>query len=227
MANVKHILLKTPVIGSVLGAIYVHLHRRHFRGSHDYWIDRYLKGRDSGEGSYGVYSAFKAEILNRFVKENEVETVIEFGCGDGHQLSKADYPLYTGLDISEEVLHICRSRFEGDETKQFLNVSEYRGGKAELALSLDVIYHLVEDDVFESYMHQLFSSSERFVIIYASNGEEQAKIQMPHIRHRKFTDWVENNIDEWELFHTVPNQYGGEPAAYRGSFADFFFYQKR
>ena len=42
---------------------------------------------------------------------------------------------------------------------------------ADLALSLDVIYHLTEDTVFEAYMRHLFAAGSRFVIIYATDRE--------------------------------------------------------
>ena len=38
--------------------------------SKNYWEKRYLKGGDSGDGSYGKLAEFKAKIMNRFVKEN-------------------------------------------------------------------------------------------------------------------------------------------------------------
>ena len=30
---------------------------------------------------------FKAEIINKLVEENGIDSVVEFGCGDGKQLS--------------------------------------------------------------------------------------------------------------------------------------------
>lgn len=43
---------------------------------------------------------------------------------------------------------------------------------ADLSLSLDVIYHLVEDEVFETYINTLFKSARRYVIIYSSNSDD-------------------------------------------------------
>jgi hypothetical protein len=42
-------------------------------------------------------------------------------------------------------------------------------GRFDLELSLDVIYHLVEDEVFDAYMRSLFAHAGRFVVIYSSN----------------------------------------------------------
>jgi hypothetical protein len=63
-----------------------------FPGSADYWERRYAEGGDSGHGSYGRFAEFKAEVLNRFVAEQRIESIVEFGCGDGNQLTLASYP---------------------------------------------------------------------------------------------------------------------------------------
>jgi hypothetical protein len=36
-----------------------------------------------------------------------VRSAIEFGCGDGHQLTLVDYPRYTGVDVSETIVRHC------------------------------------------------------------------------------------------------------------------------
>ena len=59
------------------------------------------------------------EFLNNFVNKNNIDSVIEFGCGDGHQLSLADYPRYIGLDVSRTAIELCSHRFLNDPTKSF------------------------------------------------------------------------------------------------------------
>ena len=57
-----------------------------FPGSQNYWEKRYSLGGNSGQGSYGKSAEFKSEILNIFVRENCINSVTEYGCGDGNQL---------------------------------------------------------------------------------------------------------------------------------------------
>jgi SAM-dependent methyltransferase len=170
---------------------FANLFRREFPGSQAYWERRYASGDDSGVGSYGAFSEFKAEVLSKFVSEHSVRSVIEFGCGDGNQLSLSNYPGYLGVDVSPTAVSRCRELFSEDATKEFLVLGDYRGERAELALSLDVIFHLVEDEVYEEYMHTLFVAAKRFVIVYASNTDETPKGEAGHVRHRRFTDWVD------------------------------------
>ncbi|MDH3239924.1 MAG: class I SAM-dependent methyltransferase [Alphaproteobacteria bacterium] len=173
--------------------------------SHIYWEERYTSGGNSGVGSYGKFARFKADVINSFVEDNGIGSVIEFGCGDGHQLKLANYHRYTGLDISRNAIARCRDMFAHDESKTFLLMDAYTDQKADLALSLDVIYHLIEDDVFEVYMHKLFDSATRFAIIYSSDIDENKGYENSHVRHRKFTSWVKANIKGWSLKQNIPN----------------------
>ena len=70
---------------------------------------------------------------------------MEFGCGDGNQLSLADYPSYVGLDVSKTAVRLCQRRFADDLSKSFFLYDSAcftdRAGlfTADLAVSLDVI----------------------------------------------------------------------------------------
>ena len=78
------------------------------------------KGGTSGSGSYNQLAHFKAEILNKFVADHEVQTVIEFGFGDGNQLMLARYPQYTGFEVSQVAVDLCRQKFADDASQQLL-----------------------------------------------------------------------------------------------------------
>lgn len=200
--------------------------RRKFTGSSDYWVRRYRKGRNSGGGSYGRLAEFKAEVLNEFVRTHTIRTVIEFGCGDGHQLALANYPHYLGYDVSPDALELCRARFAGDPSRQFRLMDDHRQEQAQLALSLDVLYHLVEDHVFDGYMRRLFAAATDHVIIYSSNTSENPPGQGAHVRHRRFTDWVQAHIAGWRLTRHLPNRFPFAGNDREGSFADFYFYDR-
>src|SRR5690625_3159471 len=144
----KEQLKEIPIFGSVTAVIYGKLTEYaalplFFLGSEDYWEERYSAGGTSGVGSYGKFAHFKADVLNDFVENQQIGSVIEFGCGDGNQLELAEYPMYTGYDVSETVIELCRERFSDDPKKRFRLMEEYSGEQAELALSLEVIYHQI------------------------------------------------------------------------------------
>jgi SAM-dependent methyltransferase len=219
-------MLRWPIIGPSTRTLLRRFFARQFTTSDAYWQQRYARGGNSGQGSYDQLAAYKAEILNAFVATHGITSVIEFGCGDGNQLRLAHYPRYTGYDISPVALMRCRQLFAADPTKEFRAMHEYSGERADLALSLDVIYHLIEDATLESYMRQLFGAATRFVIIYSSNRDEQDDVVVAHVKHRKFTAWVEQQQPSWKLMQHIPNRYAFADDPVAGSFADFFLYQK-
>lgn len=165
-------------------------------------------------------------MLNKFVATHEIHTVIEFGCGDGNQLILVKYPHYLGFDVSNTAILKCRELFKSDKQKTFRLMSEYKGEKADLVLSLDVIYHLVEDNVYEHYMRTLFEASNRYVIIYSSNRDDNHGYEGVHIRHRKFTRWIQENLQNPKLVEHIPNRYPYKGDYRKGSFSEFFIYEK-
>jgi hypothetical protein len=94
-----------------------------------------------------------------------------------------------------------------------------------ISISMDAIFHLLEDNVFANYMEDLFSLSNRYVIIYSSNHEEYTR--WPEYRHRKFMGYIQQYISGWELEKFIPNKYpyviGREEET---SASDFYIFKK-
>lgn len=220
------------IIGPVMTKASKLLNLAKFPGSAEYWESIYQRGKTSGPGTHSRLGVFKAEQVNQLVSDMGIESVIEFGCGDGHQLSLMQYPQYIGLDVSKKAIQLCRKRFDKDESKSFFLydpfcfVDRHETFRAQLALSLDVVYHLVEDDVYEAYLSHLFGSALRVVVVYSTNYDEQGRA---HVRHRQFTNWVDEHGSQWHLTRTIENRFppdsGGndsEPT----SPAQFFVFEK-
>ena len=196
--------------------------------SGDYWDQRYRTGRTSGAGSYGRLARFKAQIINEFCAAHDVQSVIEWGCGDGNQLHLYDLPRYVGVDVSPTSVEMCKSQFD-DPSKTFLLTSEVTPalGKLDLSMSIEVIFHLVEDEVFDAYMRNLFDFAGRYVCVYSSNTDRRTLHR--HVRHRRFTDWIERNRPEWKLHSFIRNRYR-VPIGFENkyfTFSDFYFFEKK
>jgi hypothetical protein len=71
-------------------------------------------------------------------------------------------------------------------------------------------------------MKCLFAAASRFVIIYSSNFNAP---YAPHIRHRRFTDWVEVNERAWALKEKISNRFPFSKDDGNTSWADFYIYQ--
>jgi SAM-dependent methyltransferase len=187
----------------------------------DYWEMRYRAGGRSGAGSCGQLAAFKAGVINGFVTDNAIGDVLDLGCGDGQLLSLLRLPCYVGVDVSPTALACCITRFPQHRFLPFTALEA--AGRAELVLSIDVIFHLVEDAVFTRYMHAMFEHATRFVLVYSSNSD--CNWSSPHVRHRRFTEYVADCRPEWRLLAHLPNRYPYDAERPNDtSFSDFFVY---
>lgn len=205
-----------------------------FPGSAAYWEQRYASGGNSGAGSRGAHAAFKAEVLNGFVAEQGIETVIEFGCGDGDQLGLADYPRYLGFDVAPTQLRRTMARFADDPAKSFALYdpecfSDAAGFiTADVVLSLDVVYHLIEDRVYDLHLLHVFGAARRHVVLYTSDAEDPSMSGefAPHIRHRPVLRDVAERFPAWRLRQRIDNPRPWRLVGASGSVADFFIYER-
>jgi SAM-dependent methyltransferase len=196
-----------------------------FPGSARYWELRYRLGGTSGAGSYGADRAHKSAVINAVVDDHAVQSLIDFGCGDGSQLQDLRITRYLGFDVSLAALSICRQRYAERHNFSFREAGSYAGEQAELALSLDVLYHLVEDTVYLAYLDRLFGAAERLVLIYSSNASPDLAHQARHVRHRSFTADVSARYPQFSLLQHIarPSSLGG-PGPGR---AEFFLFQRQ
>jgi hypothetical protein len=195
--------------------------------SAEFWEHRYISGGTSGAGSFGRLATFKADFLNAFVSANSIKSVIEFGTGNGVQTKLYDFPMYTGIDVAETAIAASRLLFAGSDKHQFLLSSELaQAHECDLSLSIDVLYHLVEDLVFDKYVRELFFFGNRYVVIYSS--DDDAPSPAIHVRHRKISKFIAARFPEWRHAATVKNLYPFDIADQNNTtFSDFLVFVRR
>jgi hypothetical protein len=232
--KIKNAIYRNEFLINIVGPFYKLLKTKSNFHSSKYWDNRYKKGKNSGNGSYGLSAEHKADIINKFVKEHHIDSTIELGCGDGNQLSMLKIPNYIGLDVSQESIKMCAEQFKKDKNKSFFVYSSkhfidnHNIFQADLTLSLEVILHLIEDDVYEDYMKDLFAMSKKYVMIYELDTDDQQKFQAQHFKFRKYTDWIEKNIKGWKLVSKSRKEPKSENKNINedGSYKDFCVYKK-
>jgi SAM-dependent methyltransferase len=199
------------------------------RKSVQYWRERYNSGGNSGSGSYGTRADFKAQVLNKFIIEHGIKSILDLGCGDGNQASLLKgFESYLGVDVSKVALKMCRERFGGVGTMSFMKLSQLDDSSLyDLVISLDVVYHLLEDDAFEEYMSKLFRHADKYVIIYSSDRGKPLPGQGAHMRQHKFTKWVKANEVGWVLLERIRNEYPYSKYGAAGSISDFYIYGRK
>ena len=110
---------------------------------------------------------------------------------------------YFGLDVSQTSIKLCKEQYAGDSSKSFMLYDPAffaRVGnfvKSDVTLSSEVLFHLVEEDVFHKYLNDLFSMAKKAVIIISTDHSDNTNCPR-HIKHRVFSDYVSKTFTEWE-----------------------------
>lgn len=167
-----------------------------FKGSTQYWRERYARGGNSGAGSNGRLQDYKAKFVNEFIQYHGITSVLDMGVGDGSFAKRVRVNYYHGCDVSPNAIGRCRLLKSNGEIFPTCTFGE-TPVVTQLGLSLDVIYHLTEDDVYWKYLEDLFGYSTKYVIIYGyehSDGKTWA-----HVKPRWFTLDIQRAFPEWEL----------------------------
>lgn len=99
-----------------------------------------------------------------------------------------------------------------------------------MVISLDVIFHLVEDPVYDAYMRTLFcldsGTMPDLIVVYSSN--ESFSVENVHTCNRVFTDWITHHAPDWVLVEKIGNLYPWDPASPdETAFADFYIFTSR
>lgn len=181
-----------------------------------YWDRRYRDGRTSGAGSEGNEGAYKADYVSDLIHNRNIESVVDWGCGDGQvlKLIRLEGAEYLGVDVSHTIVNRMREKFP--EYEFITPVPGMNDLTWELGLSMDVLFHLPDDADYFEYLDRLFGHSTRFVVIYSTNyaGGRTAR----HVFRREFTPDIAERFPDWELT-TVETPL-------REGLASFFVYEK-
>jgi hypothetical protein len=186
-----------------------------------YWEERYFNGGNSGNGSYGFLAEYKKDFINQFIIENNIKSLLEYGCGDCNQLSMIKCDDIIGVDVSKTVINICQNLLP-NSTFIDLTVQEFPKIKSDLLLSLDVIYHLIEDNIYEEYIKNIVNYGSDHLIIYSSNFENDS-IYAKHVKPRNFTK-NEKLLKKYDLKKIIENKYKSEDHT-KGSFSDWYIFK--
>jgi hypothetical protein len=192
--------------------------------SSKYWEKRYASGNTSGDGSYGHLAKFKAEIINNIIKKYDIKSVVDYGVGDGNQcnLINTTNISYYGIDISKTAINLCCNKFQDNKTFMLVDDFINTNTRCELSISCDVIYHLIEKDIYQNYMKNLCNFSNRYILIYARDEDIN---HAEHVKFRKFSNFM--NKTQYELLEHIPNPYPQYQLGYNNkntSPSDFYFY---
>lgn len=130
-----------------------------------YWRARYASGGTSGAGSRGAEARAKAALIDEVIRTYRVARLVDLGVGDGYTASLVSEPVeYVGVDPA--------------------HTSPAPAGPFDLALSFDVLFHLVDDADYRAYLTALFAPTTTRVLVWSTDHVQQGR---SHVLHRHWT----------------------------------------
>lgn len=175
---------------------------------------------NSGSGSRGSLAAFKASFINDFVKEKNISSIIDFGCGDLYNASLFNVKEYLGIDIVDHQIpeKVLAQSFK-TLTTRFDQVELDKG--SDLVICLDVLYHILKDELeyLKSTLEKIVELSSDYIVIYAQDSRD-TKFSNLYSGHLYNSPW--RQILEEKNVKLIYEQEKCKP----GTTAKFFVYQK-
>ena len=170
----------------------------------DYFNSRSLKGHKSGWGSVGQWGELKRSMLD-FIWP--FESMLDIGCGDMICLSSFKPFVnnrfsYFGIDGSSSIIAKAREKYPLHLFYQ-ATISELIKGdlnkKYDVIVCCDLLFHIIEEDLYEQFLSWLFGSSARHLLLtYLRVDEEEG--QTSDEGHFVVRDFGKIEIpDEWSM----------------------------
>jgi SAM-dependent methyltransferase len=148
------------------------------------------KGRGSGTGSSLRTTKKYIPFLEEFLKDNNIKSVIDYGCGDwqfSQHINWGDID-YLGLDIVDFVIENNKKQFPNYSFISDTDVFKYLDGR-ELIIIKDVIMHWPDKEI-ETFLDKL-TTYNIWILLVNSSGKQPLKRRLKlggfsHLEYDKF-----------------------------------------
>ncbi len=141
--------------------------------SQKFWDDRYSSGMTSGDNGAGPLKDWQWEVLTKVA--GEIDDVIDVGCGDLRFWQDKDGMIreckkYTGIDISQFMIEKHSRIFKIFDRPEWTFIHSpadvyIEGLHARIVVCLNMLYHILNEDVFNNILKNLSLYSDEWVFI--------------------------------------------------------------
>jgi len=150
-------------------------------------------GNGSGDGSKLDYNKPFLNFLQKYVKDNNIKTILELGCGDFNLMKHFNFNglKYFGVDIVESLIAENDKNYRKPNVKFFYD--DIRGFKFErdydLVLIKDVLIHLDNSSVLQVLYNARNVKKLLTVNDYNPRGNNNNNINTGAFRSLDLNDW--------------------------------------
>lgn len=169
-----------------------------------YWDDRWVNGPEC-PGSVGDQAMSKAAWLNSVIYDLDVRSLVDWGCGDGSQAALVNVGMYVGVEVAPSAWEAASVALATRDNCCIVLAPPGQSItiRADMAVSMDVVFHLTADHEYEEWLARVFGSATKFVAVH---GTDYESVPNGHMRHHEVTrdappDWT---LREGERRATAP-----------------------
>jgi len=132
-----------------------------------YREERYKTWWNSWAWSYWENALFKADIINYLIDELKVNSWVEVGCWDWHNLWLYNFKEYLWLDVSAKAIEKCKNIYVADNSKEFKLYEPWKEKQRDMSLCLDVTYHIFPRKEREETILETVRLWKKYVLFYS------------------------------------------------------------
>jgi 2-polyprenyl-3-methyl-5-hydroxy-6-metoxy-1,4-benzoquinol methylase len=134
----------------------------HARG---YWDRRYKQGGTSGSGSKGKEREWRWNVIQEYIQN--INEVVDVGCGDLSFWEGKTCDDYTGIDISEKI--IIKNRMKRPDWDFIIaSADEFiEGLMKECVFCIGVLFHVMDDEIYKHIIINLCKYSKKYIVVYS------------------------------------------------------------
>ena len=151
----------------MIGDKIVNLLRRSRFENRTFWNRRYITDptKGSGPGSREDHLIMKRDIIALIVKEYDISSILDVGCGDIAIVQTLRLPGYVGIDISDVVVEQNRTRRPDWNFICADLGGTFQPPASELVICLDVLIHQKSGRTYQTILNKVLTASTRVALI--------------------------------------------------------------
>jgi SAM-dependent methyltransferase len=132
----------------------------------------YKNSKSSGCGSYKENTMYFNKILREFIKNNNIKSILDLGCGNFESIENIVNELninYIGTDISEIIIEHNKQKYNKNFIKLDVVSSELQQFNQDLIIFRHIVQHLNFNDS-QTAIKNIFNSNCKYLLVNHQDG---------------------------------------------------------
>ena len=140
--------------------------------------DKNIWGNSSGKGSSIEYNKKYIEYLEKIIKEKNINSILDLGCGDWNfsKIINYDNINYLGIDCVDKVIKSNIENYKKNNINficdDIYNLDNFFKNEIDLVIIKDVLQHLSDEEI-ELFLNKLLEKNFKYLLITNAFSKEK------------------------------------------------------